>query len=179
MAIHLVPACTEQQLLKIENLYMEAFPKEERKPFSLLIEKSREGTVDILSIESDGNGMIGEAIVAKDRELALLDYFAVSPQLRNGGAGSCALEMLQSRYAGHKFILEIESTLRPVPDLDLRRRRKAFYLRNGMKCMDYTVCLFGIEMEVLVHGEQVDFGKYHALYENIYGTEIAENIVLI
>ena len=85
MAIHLVPACTEQQLLKIENLYMEAFPKEERKPFSLLIEKSREGTVDILSIESDGNGMIGEAIVAKDRELALLDYFAVSPQLRNGG----------------------------------------------------------------------------------------------
>lgn len=179
MEIRFVSACTEQQLSEIETLYTEAFPKEERKPFSLLIEKSREGAVDILCIESAENGMIGEAIVAKNQGLALLDYFAVSPRFRNGGAGSYALKALQDRYAEYNFILEIESTFHPAPDLDLRRRRKAFYLRNGMECMDYFVCLFGIEMEMLAHGRQVDFEQYHALYKNVFGPEIAENILLI
>lgn len=179
MEIRLTPAATAEQLSQIEQLYMEAFPREERKPFPLLIEKSREGTVDILSIESGNGPMIGEAILARDNELILLDYFAIVPQFRGNGAGSHALQSLLARYSGHKFMLEIESAFHPVPDLELRQRRKKFYLRNGMVCMDYTVSLFGIEMEVLTYGQGVSFQEYHALYENVFGRRIAGQIQLI
>ena len=60
----LIPARDSARLTAIENLYLSAFPAAERKPFSLLLEKQREGSVEILSLEEDG-AFAGLAILVR------------------------------------------------------------------------------------------------------------------
>ena len=82
----IVKATDERRLELIENLYMRAFPKSERKPFELMVEKQAEGTMELLSIE-DENVFLGLAIFAHDKDIALLDYFAISDEFRGQGIG--------------------------------------------------------------------------------------------
>ena len=73
----IVKATDEKRLKLIEDLYMRAFPKSERKPFKLMVQKQTEGTMELLSIEEE-NDFLGLAIFAHDKDIALLDYFAIS-----------------------------------------------------------------------------------------------------
>ena len=72
----IIKATDEKRLKIIEDLYLRAFPKAERKPFSLMVKKQLEGTMEILSIEEE-NAFLGLAIFAHDKDIALLDYFAI------------------------------------------------------------------------------------------------------
>ena len=159
----IVKATDEKRLKLIEDLYMRAFPKSERKPFKLMVQKQAEGTMELLSIEEE-NAFLGLAIFAHDKDIALLDYFAISDDLRGQGIGSRAIKALQKIYAGKRFVLEIEPTKKPCDDLEMRQHRKAFYLRNGLHTMDFDVNLFGVEMEVLSIGEYLNFDEFLDVY---------------
>ncbi len=82
---------TEAQFANLERLYMDAFPAAERKPFPLLVEKSREGVVELLAIEGEGGAFLGLAITVLSHGLVLLDYFAICPKLRGQEIGSGTL----------------------------------------------------------------------------------------
>ena len=137
--MRLAEAVTERQLRNIGELYSTAFPAEEQKPFSLLLEKRDEGFVELLSIEDEKETFVGLAIVIVYDDLCLLDYFAVLPQRRGMGAGSSALKLLLNRYADKRLLLEIESTKKEASNSEQRLRRKAFYTANGMAALDYCV----------------------------------------
>lgn len=154
----------EARLQQAEALYMEAFPKSERKPWNLIVQKHSEGTMEILSIENDENGFLGLAIFAFDKDLALLDYFAISGEMRGHGVGSEAIRALQERYADKRLMLEIETTKKQCDDLTVREHRKAFYLRNGLHTMDFDVLLFGVEMEILSNCAHLNFEEYLDVY---------------
>ena len=49
----LIEAYQEQQLKDIQDLYEKAFPASEKKPFSLILEKRKEGVVEVLAIEGE------------------------------------------------------------------------------------------------------------------------------
>lgn len=174
----IVKATDEKRLKLIEDLYMRAFPKSERKPFKLMVQKQTEGTMELLSIEEE-NAFLGLAIFAHDKDIALLDYFAISDDMRGQGIGSRAIKALQKIYAGKRFVLEIETTKKPCDDLEMREHRKAFYLRNGLHTMDFDVNLFGVEMEVLSNGEHLNFEEYLDVYKNACGLKFADKIHLI
>ena len=70
-------------------------------------------------------------------------------------------------YRVNKLLLEFESTVGVEDQRDLRNRRKAFYLRNGMQSMDFLVNLFGVEMELMTCGCTVTFEEYHAIFEHL------------
>lgn len=158
----------DKQREQLEALYMEAFPKEERKPFSLIIEKQQEGYTEVLSLEDAEGNFCGMAITILYKDIVLLDYFAISAKARGGGIGTEALRMLQERAVGKRFILEIEATDILAKNLQQRIRRKAFYLRNGMHSMGYLVELVGVEMEVLAHDCSLSYEEYQAIYETVY-----------
>ncbi len=172
-------AIEAEALEKIEALYMQAFPKSERKPWKLLIEKQSEGTMELLSIEDEDGSFLGLAIFAFDKDLALLDYFAIAGNRRGQGTGSKAIGILQERYLEKRFLLEIESTKHPVPDLAIRKSRKAFYLRNGLHPMSFDVSLFGVEMEVLSNCEHLTYEEYLDIYKHACGREFSDKIFLI
>ena len=43
----IIKATDEKRLKIIEDLYLRAFPKAERKPFSLMVKKQLEGTMEV------------------------------------------------------------------------------------------------------------------------------------
>ena len=174
----LVKALHPNQLTNVHGLYQEAFPPEEQKPFSLILEKHQQGSVEILSAENERQEFMGLAITAQYQDLVLLDYFAISPDQRRGGIGSKVFQLLKDRYAGKRFFLEIESTAVKSENAEQRSKRKAFYLKNGMISLPFSVNLLGVEMELLANCCSLDFSEYHNMYRQIFGSEISKKILL-
>lgn len=178
--MRLVAATTPEQLKPVYELYMEAFPAIERKPISLIEEKVATGESEVYSI-LDGDEFIGFAMYVIGEKLVLLDFFAILPQKRCNGYGGKVFPLIMNHYEGKDFLLEIED---PDGDVDeaekeLRKRRKAFYLRQGMVAMPFLIDLFGVEMEVLTNGRQIDFPEYHGLIRGVYGPIIDEKILFV
>lgn len=175
----IIKATTKDALSNIENLYMSAFPEAERKPWALLLKKQEEGLMELFALESEDGSFLGLAIMAYDKDLVLLDYFAVFNEKRGQGIGSSAIRALQEMFAGKRFVLEIESTKYPSADSELRKSRKAFYLRNGLHTMNFDVNLFGVEMEVLSNCEELHYKEYLDIYLNTCGPQYANKISMI
>lgn len=161
---------------KIKKLYMKAFPLNERKPFKLIKHKAAGSETDVWMLDEDGE-FLGLAITMNADDLVLLDYFAIHEKKRGGGAGSRALKLLQEQYAGKRFFLEIESVYEEEKDIAMRKRRKSFYLRNGLTEIGIMAKLFGVNMELLGFGCKVSFEEYRGLYRRIYGTWAEKNVI--
>lgn len=170
----------EADMKALRQLYEEAFPPEEKKPFSLILEKNEAGSMEILAIEGEDGSFLGLAIFILYRDLALLDYLAVSPEWRGAGIGSRALALLRERHKEKRFLLEIEDAdeLTAENCVD-RKRRKAFYLRNGLREMPYRVLLFGVRMQILTDGSEVPFDEYHALFPAVFSEKAGKNVLLL
>jgi hypothetical protein len=175
--MELVEYTSKEQLVKIEALYMEAFPEEERKPFDLMTSKIGSG-VEMLAIEEAGE-FLGLAIMLIYDNIALLDYFAIMPHKRGSGIGSRALGALKEHYCGKTLLIEIEDTEEDCENHADRVRRKAFYLRNDMVEMDYKVWFFGTKMQVLTGGDVVTFESHNRVYEAVFCKEIADKVALV
>ena len=65
-------------------LYRTAFPRAERKPFSVIRKMAKRGRADIWTIRHDGR-FAGLAATVNGQENILLDYFAVKSALRGRG----------------------------------------------------------------------------------------------
>lgn len=169
----------EYTLSAIRELYEDAFPESEKKPFGIILDRRKLGTVEVLALIDEGGEFSGLAITAVNCELVLLDYFAIAPEKRGRGIGAQALKMLQKRYTGRRFVLEIEDDAVPADNTCDRVRRKQFYLRCGMEIMPYRVSLFGIEMLILTYGGPVKFDEYHGIYRDVYSDKVATNVHLL
>ena len=161
--------------LRVYKLYRSAFPKEERKPFSTIINKYRQGIFDVWCI-CRGGKFSGIATTINHGDLILIDYLAVCPQCRSQGIGSAALRLLKDKYADKDLLLEIESVYEDHPEKALRLRRKAFYLSCGMIPMKVMICLFGIPMELMSFGRTITFEEYLRIYTDATGDWIASHI---
>lgn len=163
------------QWLGLYRLYRSAFPRAERKPFSMIVKMWRRGKTDIWCVEAEGK-FLGLGFTINGPELILLDYFAIVKDGRGKGVGTAALKALMDRYAGKGFFLEIESTREPVRSRGLRCRRKRFYLSAGLEELHTTAKLFGVEMELLGKGCQLDFRQYQDFYRDNYSQWAADHV---
>ena len=162
-------------LSKIHELYTEAFPECERKPFDVMTAAIGHG-LDMLSIErGDFSGL---AIVLTHENVALLDYFAVAPNLRGMGIGEDSLELLKQKYPDNALLIEIEDPDDECDNSEIRHRRLGFYKRCKMVEMPYTVNFYGTKMLVLTSGSPVTFDEHIAVYKNVLGDDVAQNITL-
>lgn len=152
---------------QLQQLYVKAFPECERKPYAVIEEKRCRGEADVFAFEQDG-AFCGLAISVRDKDIVLLDYFAIEDAFRNQGYGSRALGLLCEYYQGKRFILEVESTFEDAPNQKQRAARKAFYLRNGWSELGVLVFIYETQMELLGYGTSVSFEEYRELYRNNY-----------
>lgn len=163
------------QWMKIYKLYQRSFPKYERKPFWLIYFMKKKGKTDVWYIEKNSE-FAGLAVTMNSGDFVLLDYFAVDDKKRGCGIGSKSLVKLQQKYAGKKFFLEIESVYEEANNLSERKRRKKFYLSNGMSEMGVMAEVYGVNMELLGYECEVDFAEYHSVYWDVYGEKRARFI---
>lgn len=151
-------------------LYEEAFPKEEKKPVSLLEQLEKQGKLELLAIE-ENEEFIGLAINMLSEKTALLDYFAIAPEKRCGGSGSRAVRALQEKFRDKKFIFEIEMQDEAAPNAEERKRRKDFYLRNGLKETGIFVNVYQTDFELLTPDGGLTFQEYLEMLFYILGEE--------
>ena len=161
--------------LRLQQLYVNAFPSAERKPFSRIRQMFREGKADVWCILKDGR-FAGLATTVNGDGLILIDYFAVAKRLRGRGIGRGAMECLLSMYSGQGVFLEIESTDRPGLDQALRKKRKEFYLSCGFEDLGVKAKVFGVYMELLGIRCRMDFAGYRAFYRDHYSGWAADHL---
>ena len=174
--MNLKKVTTGKDWKQIKNLYMTAFPACERKPLTVIRYKQHKKVADVWMLEDEGE-FIGLAITMNGPDLVLLDYFAIDESKRGNGYGAKALKLLQEIYADYRFFLEIERIDVEADNIEERKRRKSFYLKNGMTELKVYAVLFGVEMELLGYQCKVNFEEYHNLYVSNYGKIAEKNVI--
>ena len=152
----------------VRQMYLEAFPSEERMPFPAMVAMPKLWHTDFLEFY-DGDTLCGFVYLAHNCKMGFIMFLAVDEVLRSKGYGSEILHEIQRRYSDKKMIVSIEPCDEDAPDLARRAKRKAFYSRNGYRETGYRMRLSGVEQEILIgNGEfdQKEFRLFFALYSN-------------
>ena len=88
----------------IQEIYKEAFPKSEQKPFFLLKQPVRSGKAQLWTAEEDGQ-LLGFLLADIWKDLVLVDYLAVSSKSRGKGTGSQLLQHVVEIGGGQMEVL--------------------------------------------------------------------------
>lgn len=163
------------QWAEVYGLYQKAFPKSEKKPFSMIRSMYKKGASDVWRFQRNGK-FVGIIITINGDSHVLLDYLAVAERQRGTGIGSEILQLMQAQYTGKSVFLEIESVYEDCTNREERLRRKHFYEKCGMESMDVFVWLFGVKMELMGFGSKLTFEEYHAFYRDNYNQWAADQI---
>ena len=152
-------------------LYESAFPAGERRPFSEFLLLRDRGALDLSAIV-DRDALCGLAMVMHGAGGVCLSYFAVSPDRRGGGLGGRALDALLRQYAGQDLVLEIEVQDPAAANAAQRARRKAFYLRHGLKETGLFVNSYQTEFEILTPSGRYSFSDYDGMLRAVLTPEL-------
>ena len=137
---------------KIKHLYETAFPEGEKIPWDDLMRLIEEMSLDFTAYY-DGEEFIGFTIVYPHRAFNWFWYFAVREELRGKGYGQQILTMLIESYKGQTCVLDIESPTQVCENIDQRKRRHGFYLRNGFRDTNVYRTYNDITMTIMMMGK--------------------------
>ena len=161
--------------LRIYRLYQSAFPASEKKPFSMILSMQKKGNSDVWYCV-ENRKFAGLVITINGPDKVLLDYLAVAAKRRGQGIGSQILKKMREQYVGKGVFLEIEIVDKAAENYEERKRRKQFYLSNGMTPMNVFIELFGVDMELLGFDCTLTFEEYHDFYRTNYNEWAAAHV---
>lgn len=166
-------------LNEINDLYIEAFPKAERKPMDQIIKVCQNGYGRIIPILMDDEfvGMFITLDSDGDNTL-LIDYFAIKSDYRGLSLGSKAIDLL-NEMENKTIIIEIEPCVNEASNLLQRQKRKKFYENLGFRQTDINISWFGVDLELMSLNKTINFNHYMDLLTSIFPRAyIEENIKL-
>ena len=137
---------------EVRRLYEAAFPKEEQIPWKDLMRLMKTMSLDFTVYYEDEN-LVGLTIVYPRPQFNWFWYFAVPEELRGQGIGQRILTQLIERYKGKSDILDMESPEQVCENSKQRKRRHAFYLRNGFRDTGVGKSFKGIDYTIMMNGE--------------------------
>lgn len=137
---------------QIKLLYQTAFPKDEQIPWDDLVRLIGEMNLDFTAYY-EKDDFIGFTIVYPRPSFNWYWYFAVRPELRGQGLGQQILTALMEKYKGQSCVLDMESPRQDCDNIEQRRRRHAFYLRNGFRDTNVYRCWDDLEMTIMMMGQ--------------------------
>ena len=130
--------------------------------------------LDFLRVDEDEFAGLAINLIDEEQNRALLDYYAIAPEKRNGGYGSKGLEVLLERFKNYKYIFEIETQNEKAENAEERKRRKAFYLRNGLKETGLFVNVYDTDFELLTPDGELTFWEYVDFLREVMYEEYVE-----
>ncbi len=172
---------TPEQLSGLyETELKNAFPPEELKPLSAMLRMMEQARYRPLGLY-DGTELLGYAMLWLEPGVpfALLDYLGTLEGKRNQGLGAVTLSLLVEA-CGESLTLfgEAEAPENGAPEGEpLRRRRLAFYARNGFRYAGYDCALFGVHYRTLVWDRaEVSPPALIEAHQRIYQRHMPEHI---
>ena len=137
----------------LRALYESAFPQEERIPWDDLLRLVREMPLEFAEYR-EGAELLGITIVYPRPRFSWFWYFAVPEERRGRGIGQRILAALLARYEGRSAVLDMEDPAQPgAPNPEQRRRRAAFYRRNGFRETGVGKTFGPVAMTILLRGD--------------------------
>ncbi len=120
------------ELETIRELYIAAFPPEERREFDQLKLLLNNVECHFYRIFTLHGTLAGFCILWEFPAFVFIEHFAVKPELRGLGIGEKTLDKIKGRFQKN-IILETE-----LPTDELKIRRIRFYERNGYHKLNRT-----------------------------------------
>ncbi len=153
---------------EIKEIYMEAFPKAERKPF-FAVRRSVNNEKALLLTAMDNEILQGFAMVIPYKNMVMVDYIAISSKIRSQGTGSKILQEICRRFSDQKIVLLIERLDDTAENKDQRIARRKFYFKNGFTSSNIYITGRSGNMEVLNFGGTVSKQEYMDLQQYALG----------
>ena len=155
-----------KNLEDIKQLYMDAFPFEERIPFYIMVSVGNDRGVEFLSIYDDDT-WLGFIHTLVGEKLSYIFYFAIDGSLRQSGYGS---EIIREYKKMHpKLSLAIEPIEEDSDNIKQRKKRLAFYEKNGFETLDTRVVEMGVEFELMgARGMEIKESDYKSLVKKFF-----------
>ena len=97
----------EKQWKEIKTIYMEAFPKRERKPYFALRHSGKTKKAVVMAA-TEGEQVLGFIVLIPYKDMVMADYLAVSSKVRSRGTGSYIMQNVCRQYKDKKIVLLIE-----------------------------------------------------------------------
>ena len=158
----------KDQWAEIKKIYLEAFPKRERKPFFSLRHSVKRGKGQIFTA-SENDTLMGFIMVIPYQNMVMVDYLAVSGKIRSKGTGSFIMQEICRYFSDKKVVLLIERLDEGAENREQRIARRRFYLKNGFTSADIFVEGAGGDMEILNFGGKVSPEDYMRLQKYALG----------
>ena len=146
----------EKQWKEIKTIYMEAFPKRERKPYFALRHSVKTKKAVVMAA-TEGEQVLGFIVLIPYKDMVMADYLAVSSKVRSRGTGSYIMQNVCRQYKDKKIVLLIER-------LDDKAEK------NGFTSSDIFITGASGEMEIMNFGEKVSEEAYIDLQKYALGT---------
>ena len=147
-----------------KQLYLEAFPKEERLPWWLLKLNARRQGIDLTAFVEDGT-MVGFTASVTTQRMHFLLFFAVPEASRGCGHGSAILTRLRQQHGS--VTLNVELLDPEAENYPQRQRRFRFYQRNGFFDTGYHVWEVGGKFRVLATTPSLDLDAYREIFRKL------------
>ena len=155
-----------KNLEDIKQLYMDAFPFEERIPFYIMVLVGNDRGVEFLSIYDDDT-WLGFIHTLVGEKLSYIFYFAIDGGLRQSGYGSKIIREYKKIHP--KLSLAIEPIEEDSDNIKQRKKRLAFYEKNGFETLDTRVVEMGVEFELMgAKGMEIKENDYKSLVKKFF-----------
>ena len=155
-----------KNLEEIKQLYLDAFPFEERIPFYIMVLVGNDKGVEFLSIYDDDT-WLGFIHTLVGDELSYIFYFAIDNRLRQSGYGSKILHEYKKIHP--RLSLAIEPIEENSDNIKQRRKRLEFYKKNGFETLDTKVVEMDIEFELMgAKGMEIKESDYKKLVKKFF-----------
>ena len=155
-----------KNLEDIKHLYMDAFPFEERIPFYIMVSVGNDRGVEFLSIYDDDT-WLGFIHTLVGEKLSYIFYFAIDGSLRQSGYGSKIIREYKKMHP--KLSLAIEPIEEGSDNIRQRKKRLAFYEKNGFETLDTRVMEMGVEFELMgAKGMEIKESDYKSLVKKFF-----------
>ena len=155
-----------KNLEDIKQLYMDAFPFEERIPFYIMVSVGKDRGVEFLSIYDDDT-WLGFIHTLVGEKLSYIFYFAIDGGLRQSGYGSKIIREYKKIHP--KLSLAIEPIEEDSDNIKQRKKRLAFYEKNGFETLDTKVVEMGVEFELMgAKGMEIKESDYKSLVKKFF-----------
>jgi len=155
-----------KNLEDIKQLYMDAFPFDERIPFYIMVSVGNDRGVEFLSIYDDDT-WLGFIHTLVGEKLSYIFYFAIDGGLRQSGYGSKIIREYKKIHP--KLSLAIEPIEEDSDNIKQRKKRLAFYEKNGFETLDTKVVEMGVEFELMgAKGIEIKESDYKSLVKKFF-----------
>lgn len=153
---------------EIKEIYFEAFPKAERKPFVVIKNSVQKGKARMFLAVKD-KVLQGFAIVIPYHDMVMVDYLAVSGKIRSRGTGSRIMQEVCRQFPDKRIVLLIEKPDAAAPNKEQRISRRKFYIKNVFCTSGIFISGVSGEMEILSRGGKVSLEEYMGLQQYALG----------